>query len=103
MAMSTTTRKYLDKAHEIFGDREFTEYEWEDAVPQLTLRTACRYEVEVIHHTTRQYYTVRELVDMLNSYAGDDLYECDWHYEIDEQGRVFQDFDHRTYRMQARG
>lgn len=103
MAMSTTTRKYLDKAHEIFGDREFTEREWEDAVPQLTLNTACRYEVEVLHHTTRRYYTVQELVDELNSCAGEDLYDCDWHYEVDEQGRAFRDFDHLTYRLQTRG
>lgn len=39
----------------------------------------------------RCYYSVREIVDLLNHCAGDDCYGCDWHYEIDEEGRIYCD------------
>ena len=39
----------------------------------------------------RTYYTMREVVDMLNECSGEDCYCGEWHYEIDEQGRVYSD------------
>ena len=103
MAMAKLTRMELDKAHVLFGDREFTEEEWKRTGLRLTLHTACYYEVEELKHTKRCYYTVQELVDELNSCAGDDCYACDWFYQVDEQGRAFRDFHTYTYRMRARG
>lgn len=39
----------------------------------------------------RYYYSVKELVGLLNSCAGDDCYDVDWHFEIDDDGRVYTD------------
>ena len=39
----------------------------------------------------RYYYSVREIVDLLNDCAGEDCYNGDWHYEIDEEGQIYCD------------
>ena len=98
--MAKTTIMAIERAREIFGNREFNELEWQRANLRLTLGTAIAHDQVIrIEHTHRDFYTVKELVEMLNSCAGDDCWGCDWHFEIDEQGRVFQDHQTVTFRM----
>lgn len=98
--MSKNTAAAITTARAAFGTREFTAHEWD------ALRTGTRLDTVVYHEgaeritrTTRRYYTVAELVEELNACAGDDCYSCDWHYEVDADGRAFQDFTTTTYRM----
>lgn len=98
--MMKSTAQAIERAREIFGNREFNELEWNRAGIQLALRTAIAHDKVVkIERSYRDFYAVKELVEMLNSCAGDDCYDCEWHFEIDEQGRVFQDRKEVSYRM----
>lgn len=91
----------LAQAREFFGDREFSEQEWHQSEigHQLTLNTACAYGVDRHVKVQRTYYSVEWIVNELNSCAGDDCYDGYWHYEIDEQGRIYEDREIYTYTM----
>lgn len=98
--MSKATANSIATARAAFGTREFTIHEWD------ALHTGSRLETVVYHggaeritRTTRQYYTVAELVEHLNDCAGEDCYGCDWYYQLDADGRAYQDFTTTTYRM----
>lgn len=52
--------------------------------------TVMRY-VHIEPVIKRYYYSVKELVGLLNSCAGEDCYCADWHFEIDDNGKVFTD------------
>lgn len=98
--MSKTTATSIETARNFFGTREFNEYEWHKLALPTTLKTAISYDaVKRIENTKRIYYTVAELVAELNACAGDDCYSCDWHYEVDSDGRAYQDITTVTYQM----
>ena len=99
MAMMKKTAEALKEAYEYFGEKEFTRDQWKAHIP-LTLETAIKYDaVTVIHHEQRRYYTIQEIVEELNSCAGDDCYRCEWFYQIDEENRVYQLITWKTYEM----
>ena len=56
----------------------------------VSWQTVRRY-IQLEKVVERTYYTMREVVDMLNECSGEDCYGGEWHYEIDEQGRVYSD------------
>ena len=100
MAMSKQTANTIAAAREVFGNREFTENEWEGAHMATRLDTVVYHGgARRIEHVEREYYTVEEIVNELNGCAGDDCYACNWHYEIDSNGKIFQDFKTYTYQM----
>ena len=41
----------------------------------------------------RVYYSVREIVDLLNDCSGEDCYNSSWHFEIDNEGQIYCDND----------
>ena len=98
--MAKTTVAALEKAREYFGEREFTEQEWNRSGIALTLDTARVHGAVIrMEKVERTYYTIREVVDMLNDCSNEDCYGAHWHYEIDAQGRVYDDYVYTTYRM----
>lgn len=100
MAMMKKTAEAIEKAKRYFASKEFTEHDWEQADIGLTLTTAIKYDaVKVIHHEERAYYTLQELVDALNNCGGEDCYDADWYYQIDENNRVYQLLTWKTYQM----
>ena len=56
----------------------------------ITWETMLRY-VKIEEVIKRTYYSVKEIVDMLNDCAGEDCYTCNWYYEIDEEGKIYSD------------
>lgn len=91
----------LENAKKVFGDKEFTAKEWMDvACGKYALSTAI-YDghVKSIEHVKRIDYTVKELVKMLNDCAGDDCYNCDWHFEVDENNNVYENIVTNTYQL----
>lgn len=98
--MNKNTAAAITTARAAFGTREFTAHEWDALHTGTRLETVIFHEAaERIVHTTRRYYTVAELVEELNACAGDDCYYCDWHYEVDADGRAYQDIITATFRM----
>ena len=101
--MSTRTRNTYTTALAAFGSNEFTERQYDElfgTADHVTLRTLRNNElVHLIVHTTRYFYTVAELVEALNDCSGADCYCGSWFYQIDEQGRVYQDIEHVTYQL----
>lgn len=98
--MNKNTLEALNKARNYFNNREFTECEWKMANIGCTLNTLMKYdEIEKIERVTREYYTVAELVEALNSCSGEDCYSGDWFYQIDENGNVYQEIKTVIYKM----
>ena len=52
--------------------------------------TVMRY-VSIEPVIKRRYYSLPELVGLLNSCAGEDCYNVNWHFAIDDNGKVFTD------------
>ena len=100
--MTKTQMNALIATIAFFGSAEFTETEWNHspAVGRLSLTTAVR-EGAVIATTTvtRSYYSVAEIVTMLNECSGEDCYGGHWHYEIDSEGRIYSESSSTTYHM----
>lgn len=98
--MMENTAKALESARELFGNNEFTMEQWKEANIGLTLRTAMKYEAVVaIKHSDRQYYSVKELVELLNSCSGTDCYNVEYNFKVDENGRAYEDCEYYTYCM----
>lgn len=84
-----------------FGNEEFTDVQYNARFRMdTTLRTLEKNGlVRRVYHHEREYYTVPELVEALNGCAGEDCYGTSWDYKIDDEGRVYQDFDWYCYQM----
>ena len=52
-----------------------------------------------VFRTMRQYFTVQELVDELNSCSGEDCEYRFWFLKVDDAGRAYQEYDDITYQM----
>ena len=89
----------LKRAREMFGDNEFTQEQWASRM-NITLRTAIRNNAVIpFIKVTRVYATVREIIDLLNNCSGRDCWDLDCHFEIDEEGRIYEDVKEKYYRM----
>jgi len=95
--MKDWTKKVLAKWIEENKDRLIQEWELrepissrEDKKAKVAWSTVKKY-IEIQPVRERRYYTMREIVDELNDCAGQDCWSCNWHYEIDEQGHIYQD------------
>ena len=91
----------LENAKKAFGDKEFSRKEWMDvACGKYGLSTAI-YDgnVKSVQHVKRIYYTVKELVKMLNDCAGDDCYNCDWNFKVDENNNAYEEIITNTYKL----
>lgn len=56
----------------------------------VTWNTMRRY-IQLKPMTVRNYYTMNEIVNMLNDCACNDCSNDDWFYQIDENGRIYSD------------
>lgn len=98
--MKETTKKAIETARDVFGMNEFTAEEWSKANIGVTLRTAINHGAVVVNkHIVRQYYTVSELVEMLNACSGTDCYDIEYNLRVDEKGRAYEDNEYNTYNM----
>lgn len=99
MAANMNTINAIEAMKVLFSGNSFTSAQW-DAQANVRFATAKKYaDLVEIKEVRREYYSMAELVEKLNACAGDDCYACDWHYEIDEQGRAYQDFVSVSYRF----
>lgn len=98
--MTENTKKAIKNARDLFGMNEFTAEEWNKANTGVTLRTAINHGAVVVNkHIIREYYTVTELVEMLNACAGTDCYDVEYNLKVDETGRAYEDCEYVTYNM----
>lgn len=99
MAANMNTIRAIEAMQALFADYPFTPAQW-DAKAAVRFATAKKYANLVeVKEVRRVYYSMADLVQELNECAGNDCYACDWHYEIDEQGRAYQDFVSVYYRF----
>lgn len=90
----------LETAKNIFNTNEFTEKDWTKvACGKYSLTTAVHNgDVKVVKHVARTWYTLDEVVKMLNDCSGSDCYDCDWNLKV-ENGRAYEDEITYTYCM----
>lgn len=97
MAANIKTVNEINRMHEVLGSSSFSEAEW-NAISSVRFATARKYaDLVEVKEVERVFYSMAEIVEKLNACAGDDCYACDWHYQIDGQGRVYQDFESVSY------
>lgn len=106
--MTNNTRTAIQNAYDHFGTNWFTVADLNDymakAPAQITFDTFHRHaNLQVQANTVRTYYTVQDLVDILNSLAGDDLYGADWNYQVDDNGRAYTAKTTYQYRFNPTG
>lgn len=91
----------LENAQKVFGEKEFTEKEWMNvACGKYALTTAIyNGHVQAIKHVQRNYYTLAEVVAMLNECSGEDCYCGHWEYKIDENNKVYDEDITMTYKL----
>ena len=100
MSANIKTINEINRMREILGSLSFSETEW-NAISAVRFATARKYaNIVRIVEVERVYYSLAEVVEKLNACAGDDCYACDWNYQIDEQGRVYQDFEFISYHFE---
>lgn len=59
-----------------------TEFKKED-IKGITFETFTKYvKVKMVKHEFFEEVSVEDLVNLLNSCAGDDCYNCDWEYRV---------------------
>lgn len=98
--MTKNTANAIATARAIYDDYVFTRDEWERDQPGCTLETAIRVgAVRKVRSIHRDYYTVQELVEMLNNCSGNDCYDSEWRLQVDEQGRAYEDRVEIGYQM----
>ena len=99
MAANMNTIHAIEAMQVLFAHDSFTPAQW-DAKAAVRFATAKKYANLVeVKEVRRVYYSMADLVKELNECAGNDCNACDWHYEIDEQGRAYQDFVSVSYRF----
>lgn len=99
MAANMNTIRAIEAMKVLFANNSFSPAQW-DANAAVRFATAKKYaDLVEIKEVRRVYYSMADLVKELNECAGNDCYACDWHYEIDEQGRAYQDFASISYRF----
>lgn len=99
MAANMNTIREIEAMQVLFTNNSFTPAQW-DAKSTVRFATAKKYANLVeVKEVRREYYSMAELVKMLNECAGNDCYACNWYYEIDEQGRAYQNFVSISYRF----
>ena len=87
-------------ARQTFGSREFTAAEWDGALIRCELADAIREgAVRKVFHTMREYFTLQEVVDELNSCSGEDCEYRFWFLKVDDAGRAYQEYDDITYQL----
>ena len=97
MAANIKTIHEINRMHEVLGSAPFSEAQW-NAISAVRFATARKYaDIVEVKEVERVFYSMAEIVAKLNACAGDDCYACDWHYQIDDQGRVYQDFESVSY------
>lgn len=91
----------LENAQKMYGDKEFTARDWDKvACGKFALNTAIyKGYVQKIEHIKRNYYTLAEIVAMLNDCSGEDCYCGHWEYKIDENNRVYDEDVTITYKL----
>lgn len=91
----------LENAKKAFGEKEFSRKDWMDvACGKYGLSTAINDgNVQTIKHVQRNYYTLAEVVEMLNECSGEDCYCGHWEYKIDENNRVYDENVTITYKL----
>lgn len=97
MAANMNTIHAIEAMQVLFAHDSFTPAQW-DAISAVRFATARKYaDIVEVKEVERVFYSMAEIVEKLNACAGDDCYACDWHYQIDDQGRVYQDFESVSY------
>lgn len=88
MAMSKRTMEVINAIIENKGATK-TQQEWYDLLDRkITFETFRRYVLtEVLEY---EEVALENVVELLNDCAGEDCYDCNWHYVV-RDGKVFKE------------
>lgn len=76
-----------------------TEIEWVDLLNnRISFDTFKKYALVKEVKTVKTEVSLEDLVEMLNSCAGNDCYGCDWHYVV-ENGKAYDVATYEYYKM----
>ena len=64
----------------------------------LTGRTFVQYACKSSTKTVKTEYTLQEVLKMLNACAGDDCYNCEWHF-VEEGGKIYDVEEITVYKI----
>lgn len=64
----------------------------------LTGRTFIQYACKGYTKTVKTEYTLQEVLDKLNACAGDDCYDCEWHF-VQEDGKIYDVQEVTVYKV----
>jgi hypothetical protein len=106
--MTNNTRTAIQNAYNHFGTNWFTVAELNTymakAPAQITFSTFRKHaNLQVQANTVRTYYTVQELVNILNSLAGENLYGTNWNYQVNNNGQAYTETTTYQYRFVSAG
>ena len=76
-----------------FEEIDKTAREWD-----LTGSTFAKYACTSYTKTIKTEYTLQEVLNMLNACAGDDCYNCSWHF-IEENGKIYNVEEITVYKV----
>ena len=100
MAANIKTINEINRMREILGSAPFSEAQW-NAISAVRFATARKYaNIVRVVEVERVYYTKEYIVEQLNECAGNDCYACDWHFQIDEFGRIYQEVEFVSYHFE---
>jgi hypothetical protein len=105
MGMNKNTERTIEMAKRFFGTDTFTRIKFElysADIQGSTFWTLYKHHAIVeagVIELIRTTMTPQEFADMVNGCAGDDLYDCEWHWRVNADGN-FEDVQFITvYRM----
>ena len=93
--MKDTTKKAIAENLERIGANEFQPKD----IQGITFDTFRKYvKVQKVVTETFEEVSIEDLVDLLNSCAGDDCYNCDWEYRVID-GKPYEVYKWYSYKV----
>lgn len=93
--MKLETKMALEKILNELGNKEFQK----EDIKGISWQTFKKYvEIEYINKEKLVEVSIEELVDLLNSCAGDDCWGCNWEYRVID-GKPFEMFEIHSMRI----
>lgn len=99
--MTIVTRKALTFLVENYANKELTYEELRNAViaSGISMGTFRRYmRYNAYPQIRREEASIEEVLDLLNSCAGNDCEECEWEYHLVD-GKIYNEYSVTLYRI----
>ena len=96
--MNKNTAQVIE-AMNAYKGQAMTEVEWVDLLNnRISFGTFKKYALTKEIKVVKTEVSLENLVEMLNDCAGNDCYDCDWHYVV-ENGKAYEVNTFTYYRM----